>query len=77
MYFGYGRDRTNYWKNMFAKRKRIDFDPQEIRTLKLRETSDGNRLTIDHDNDRIDIGTAMTEVEREWLFQLLQSEYKL
>jgi len=77
MYLGYWRGRTDYWKKMFEKRKRIEFSPQEIRTLKLRETGDGNRLTIDHDNDRIDIGAAMTEVEREWLFQLIKTEYKI
>jgi len=76
-YFGYWRGRTDYWKKMFEKRKRIEFSPQEIRTLKLRETGDGNRLTIDHDNDRIDIGTGMTEVERELLSQMIKTEYQI
>ena len=76
MYWGYWRGQKDYWKKMFEKRKRIEFSPHEIQTLKLRETGDGNRLTIDHGNDRIDIGTGMTEVEREWLFELIKTEYK-
>jgi hypothetical protein len=77
IFFGYWRGRTDYWKRMFEKRKRIEFSPQEISTLKLRDTSDANRLTLDHANERIDIGKGLTEIEREWLFHLLQSEYKL
>lgn len=77
MYFGYWRGRTNYWKEMFEKRKRVEFNPQDIRTLKLRDTSDGNRLTLDHGNDRIDVGKGLTEVEREWLFQFIKTEYKV
>jgi hypothetical protein len=77
IFFGYWRGRTDYWNRMFEKRKRIQFSPQEISTLKLRDTSDDNRLTIDHANERIDIGKGLTEIEREWLFHLLQAEYKL
>jgi hypothetical protein len=75
LYFGYWRGRTDYWKKMFEKRKRIQFSPQQVRTLTLRETGDGNRLTLDHANDRIDLGRGLTEVEREWLFRLLKAEY--
>jgi hypothetical protein len=77
MYFGYWRGRTDYWKKMFGKRKRIEFAPEEIRTLNLRDTSEGNRLTLDHGNDRIDVGLGLTEVEREWLFRLLKAEYNV
>lgn len=77
IFFGYWRGRTDYWKNMFEKRKQIEFSPQEISTLRLRDTSDSNRLTLDHGNDRVDIGTGLTEVEREWLFQLIKTEYKV
>jgi hypothetical protein len=75
IFFGYGRGQSDYWKKMFEKRKRIEFSLQEIRTLTLRDTSEGNRLTMDHANDRIDIGRGLTEVEREWLFRLLKTEY--
>jgi hypothetical protein len=74
---GYWRGRTDYWKRMFEKRKRIEFNPEEIRSLRLRDTSEENRLTLDHANERIDIGRGLTEVEREWLFQLIKTEYKI
>ena len=77
IYFGYWRGRTDYWKRMFEKRKRIEFSSQELSTLRLRDTGDANRLTLDHANDRIDIGKGLTEIEREWLFRLLKNEYKL
>ncbi len=77
LYFGYWRARTDYWKKMFEKRKRIEFTPQEIRTLSLRDTSESNRLTLDHGNDRIDVGVGLTEVEREWLFRLIKAEYRV
>jgi hypothetical protein len=72
--FGY-RAGNDYWKKMFQKRKRIRFTRDEVATLTLRDTSDSNRLTIDHGNERIDIGIGLTEVEREWLFRLLKAEY--
>ena len=75
LYFGYWRGRTDFWKKMFEKRKRIEFTPQEIRTLSLRDTNESNRLTLDHDNERIDLGLNLTEIEREWLFRLLKAEY--
>jgi hypothetical protein len=77
IFFGYWRGRMDYWKKMFEKRKRIQFSPQDIQTLKLRDTSDDSRLTLDHANERIDIGKGITEIEREWLFHLLQADYKL
>ncbi len=75
--FGYWRGQTDYWKKMFERRKRIEFTPEQISTLKLRDTSDGNRLTLDYANERIDIGKGLTEVEREWLFRLIKAEYKV
>src|SRR5689334_10690630 len=39
IFFGYWRGRTDYWKKMFEKRTRIQFSPQEMSTLKLRDTS--------------------------------------
>lgn len=77
IFFGYWRGRTDYWKKMFEKRTRIQFSHQEMSTLKLRDTSNDNRLTLDHANERIDIGKGLTEIEREWLFRLLQAEYKV
>ena len=73
--FGYrGKDQ---WKKMFEKRRRIEFTSTEVATLILRDTSEGNRFTLDHATERIDIGRRLTEVEREWLFRLIKQEYKV
>lgn len=64
-----------YWKSMFHRRKQIEFTPADLQSLRLRETDSGNRLTIDHGADRIDIATGATEVEREWLYNTLKSAY--
>ena len=63
------------WRNLFPKRKKMEFIANEIATLKLRETADGNRLTIDSGSDRIEIGSDATEIEREWLYEFLTSNY--
>ncbi|HEX4637942.1 MAG TPA: hypothetical protein VH170_00480 [Chthoniobacterales bacterium] len=77
IFFGYWRGQKDYWKRMFEKRKQIEFTRKEIPTLRLRDTDDGNRLTLDHANERIDIGKGLTEIEREWLFEVIKAEYKL
>ena len=74
--WGYGRQ-TDFWKKMFAKRRRFEFSLAEMATIKLRDTEGDNRLTVDHGPDRVDIGKTLTEVEREWLFTLLREEYKV
>ena len=65
----------DFWRMLFPKRRRLVFGPKELSTLKLRETDAGNRLTIDVGADRIDLASDASEVEREWLFELLQREY--
>jgi hypothetical protein len=76
MQWDYRRQR-DWWKEMLEKRKRIEFTPKEITTIRLRDTESDNRLTIDHGSDRIDIGRALSEVERELLFKLIRDEYKI
>jgi hypothetical protein len=71
------RRRMNIWKKVFEKRKRIQFAPEEIKTIRLRDTESDNRLTVDHGSERIDVGRGLTEVEREALFQLIRDEYKI
>lgn len=71
------RRRQDFWKTVFERRKKIQFTQEEVATLRLRDTESGNRLTIDHGSDRIDIGKALTEVERESLFNLIREEYKI
>ena len=62
---------------MFRRRINAEFDRKDIQTLRLREFQTGNRLTIDHKNKRIDIGAGIGEVEREWLFDYIQSKFDL
>lgn len=74
LFFGWG-SQMDFWRMLFPKRRRLEFAAKELSTLKLRETDAGNRLTIDVGADRIDLASGASEVEREWLFDLLQREY--
>ena len=65
------------WKSMFPKRTRVELDRRKLQSLRLRETNDGNRLTVDADTLRLDIAQSATEIEREWLYQLLTKRYSL
>jgi hypothetical protein len=69
--------RTDFWKSMFQKRTRTELDWQKLQSLRLRETDDGNRLTVDADALRLDIAQSASEIEREWLYQLLANRYSL
>ena len=62
---------------MFPKRMRLELDRRSLQSLRLRETSDGNRLTVDADPLRIDIAQSASEIEREWLHQFLAKRYSL
>ena len=68
-------DKKEYWASIFPKRKRIEFTPTEIETLTLRETDNGNRITIDKGAERIELAVGATEVEREWLYSFLKQHY--
>src|SRR5262249_50409551 len=76
MAFDY-RSSMDAWKRMFKKREHVEFTPDEISTLRLREFDSGNRLTIDKGSNRYDLGVGLSETEREWLYQVLCEEYKL
>ena len=71
------RTQMDWWKRVFERRKVIRFAAEEIATIKLRDLEAGNRLTVDHGAERIDIAKTLTEVEREWLFQLIKKEYNV
>jgi len=60
---------------LFQKRIKTEFIREHIQTLKLREFGDGNRLTIDKGNKRIELASGATELEREWLQELIQRQY--
>jgi hypothetical protein len=75
----YGRYRSQWdaWRYMFPKRAQLELDRQALQSLRLRETDDGNRLTVDAGAARLDIARSATEVEREWLYRLLAKRYHL
>ena len=75
--YGMSRSRINPWKQVFQKRKIINFSQSELGTLRLRDVESGNRLTIDKDSDRIDLAAGLTEIEREWLFAQIKAAYRL
>ena len=62
---------------MFTKRTRVELDRRNLQSLRLRETNDGNRLTVDVDALRLDIAQSASEIEREWLYELLAKRYSL
>jgi len=61
----------------FPKRIQRRIDLGELKSLGLREVETGSRLSVDMDNERIEIARGATDVEREWLFQLLVDRYQL
>jgi hypothetical protein len=74
-----GRSRSfqDTWAALFPKRTRVELTQKQLQSLRLRETDLGNRLTIDVDAERIDLASGASEVEREWLAQLLGRRYAL
>jgi hypothetical protein len=73
----FGYTTKHAWKSMFPKRTRVELDRRKLQSLRLRETNDGNRLTVDADALRLDIAQSASEIEREWLYQLLANRYSL
>jgi hypothetical protein len=59
--------RMDFWKSMFQKRTHTELDWKKLQSPRLRETNDGNRLTVDADALRLDIAQSASEIEREWL----------
>lgn len=72
--FGF-RSQLDIWKNLFKKRVQTEFAHDELTSLRLREHDEGNRLTIDRGNTRLEIAAGATEIEREWLFEAIRSNY--
>lgn len=65
-----------YWKQMFPKRTIIAIPTNNLSSLKLREHSNGNRLTVDVGPERLELATSATEIEREWLYTILNKKYR-
>jgi hypothetical protein len=60
---------------MLPKRTLLKLDKLILQTLRLRETDSGNRMTVNHNAERLDIGKTASEVEREWLYEVLTKTY--
>jgi hypothetical protein len=71
------RGRKDAWRSMFPRRTRVELDRRQLQSLRLRETGDGNRLTVDADARRVDLAQGASEIEREWLYQVLAKRYGL
>lgn len=67
--------RKDQWAAMFPKRTVATIDRRQMQTLRLRDTDDGNRLTVDAGAQRLDLGCEASEVEREWLYRVLADKY--
>lgn len=64
------------WRALFPKRLVVELDRERMQSLRLRETDAGNRLTVYVGSTRLDLGRAASEVEREWLSQVLKERYR-
>lgn len=67
--------RRGAWRSVSARRTRVALDRRALQTLRLRETDAGNRLTVDAGAERLEIAKSASEVEREWLYQMLVKRY--
>jgi|SRR5262245_4064671 len=65
------------WQSFFPKRTRVEIDRRQLQSLRLRDTDTGNRLTVDAGALRLDVAKSASEVEREWLYQVLARQYSL
>ena len=75
--YGYHTYERDPWRSIFPKRTRVALDRRKLESLRLRETSAGNRRTVDVDAVRVDVAQAASEIEREWLYQVLLKRYAL
>jgi len=65
------------WKALFRKRTQLELERSKLQSLHLRETLAGNRLTLDVDAVRLDLAQTASEIDREWLYDVLVQRYSL
>lgn len=63
--------KPNFFQGLRNKSYRIE--TRDISNLKLDQSGERQRLTFDIGAERIEIGEILSEPEREWLFEILQS----
>ena len=62
-----------YWKEIFKSRKPVDVSKNDLKAFSLDRVGERQRLAFDSGADRIEIGSALREPEREWLFRVLEA----
>jgi len=72
--YGY-QNQKEVWNSLFAGRKIVELSKDQLKTLRLRETDLGNRLTVDAGRVRLDLARSASEIEREWLARILKERY--
>lgn len=78
MHMGFGRSANReFWGSLLKKRVKAGFDRRALSSLQLRPTESSNRLTIDDGASRIDLAPGASEIEREWLYDLITKKYRL
>jgi len=58
-------------------RKKAAFTLEQLRTLKLSNHGGAKRLFIDYGNEKLELGLDVTDLEREWLYQVIKDHYSL
>lgn len=76
-YQGGYEEQKQAWRAFLPRKKPTEFNRSDLQTLRLRETENGNRLTIDSGATRIELANAASEVEREWLYKVIAKHYAL
>ncbi|MHC4478427.1 MAG: hypothetical protein ACYTEL_22535 [Planctomycetota bacterium] len=54
------------------QKNRYDLDTSDITDLRLERVGDKQRLSLDHGAETVEIGAALSEPEREWLYEILK-----
>ncbi|MCX7418116.1 MAG: hypothetical protein NT013_01080 [Planctomycetia bacterium] len=65
-------DPTGAFAKLFRRRKVIELAKNEIGRVVLDRAGERQRLYFDHGADRVEIGEALREPEREWLATVIQ-----
>jgi len=72
-----GAEIKGWWSGRLRVRIGCTIDLERLKSLRLRASFDGRRLTVDVDGRRIEIGRGVSEAEREWLAGVLADRYGL
>ena len=77
---GSGQDtrKRTLWATLFGIREpATQIDRRDLASLQLRDIGGRNRLTVDAGAQRIELGQLATDVEREWIYDVLRDRFRL